>query len=107
MPDELEELAEKLKGSDFHLAGPDSICQPGRVRWLGFDAKVGKAGVASLTMGLPIGQYQQLSPDMIHPAKDAVAEVRAALSRLQQLCKDIAAGSEYDVNYGSARSDRV
>ena len=109
MAGEMESLSAKLVGLDFQLMSSDSVCQSGRVRWLGFDSRVGKAGVASLMMGLPLGQYQQLAPDLIHPVKDADATVKATLSRLQYICKQelategervrLASEGDYAANY--------
>ena len=109
MAGEMESLSAKLVGLDFQLMSSDSVCQSGRVRWLGFDSRVGKAGVASLMMGLPLGQYQQLAPDLIYPVKDADATVKATLSRLQYICKQelategervrLASEGDYATNY--------
>ena len=60
MAGEMESLSAKLVGLDFQLMSSDSVCQSGRVRWLGFDSRAGKAGVASLMMGLPLGQYHRV-----------------------------------------------
>ena len=102
-----EELNQALKGHEFALFCSDPRCPTGRVRWLGFTASLGKAGVAGINFDGKPGKSFVVAVDLlrsltVEAPTEQQQRVALDLFRLQQLMRksDTASKTSEDEDAG-------